>query len=74
MHRGEWIEWLVMLAALASLWPWLFHYRHHPGWYRAVLVGALVALVVVTVRRVRRALEAWRVADRDRVDGRRQKR
>ena len=67
MHRGEWIEWAAMLAALASLWPWLFGYR--PGWYRALLLAALVAMVVVAVRRIRRARGAWRQADRHRVDG-----
>jgi membrane protein implicated in regulation of membrane protease activity len=72
MHRGEWAEWLVMLAALASLWPVLF--GHPPAWYRLVLAAALAAMVVVTLRRVRRAREAWREAGRDRVDGRRPKR
>ena len=72
MHRGEWVEWALMLAALASVWPWLFGYR--PDWYRAVLVGVLAAMVAVAVRRIGRARSAWRQADRDRVDGRRGKR
>jgi len=72
MHRGEWAEWLAMLAALASLWPWIFGYR--ATWYWGVLLAALAAMIVVTVRRVGRARRSWRAADRNPVDGPRRKR
>jgi hypothetical protein len=52
MKRGEIIEWVLILLALVSLWPWVFGYR--PGWYRLVLVAALAAMIWVARRRIGR--------------------
>jgi len=49
---GQIIEWILILLALLSLWPWILGYR--PGWYRVVLVAALAAMVAVAVRRIGR--------------------
>jgi hypothetical protein len=61
----ERIETVVILVALASLWPLLFDYL--APWYRAWLVVVLGGMIWVTVRRMRRiraaAEEAKRLRD-----------
>jgi hypothetical protein len=52
MSRGEIIEWLLMLLAIASIWPWVLGYR--PDWYRLLLVVVLALMLWVTLRRVGR--------------------
>ncbi len=52
MRTGVIVEWVLIFAAMAALWPWAFGYR--PAWYRLVLVGALVAMGWVFVRRLGR--------------------
>jgi membrane protein YdbS with pleckstrin-like domain len=52
MRAGVIVEWVLILAAMAALWPWTFGYR--PPWYRLVLVAALAAMAWVFVRRLGR--------------------
>jgi hypothetical protein len=52
MKIGEIIEWVLIILATASLWPWLFGYR--ATWYWLVLIAALIAMVWVAVRRIAR--------------------
>jgi len=62
---SERIETVIILVALASLWPLLFDYL--APWYRGWLVVVLGGMVWVTVRRMRRiraaAEEARRLRD-----------
>jgi len=52
MKIGEIIEWVLIILAMASLWPWLFGYR--AAWYWLVLIAALIAMVWIAVRRIAR--------------------
>jgi len=52
MSRAEQLEWVLILLALVSLWPYVFGYR--PLWYRVLLLGVLAVMVWVAVRRWRR--------------------
>jgi hypothetical protein len=52
MKIGEIIEWVLIILATASLWPWLFGYR--ATWYWLVLIAAFIAMVWVAVRRIAR--------------------
>lgn len=51
-RTGVIVEWVLIFAALFSLWPWVFGYRE--PWYRLLLVVVLVAMLWVAARRIRR--------------------
>jgi|WetSurMetagenome_2_1015567.scaffolds.fasta_scaffold360221_1 hypothetical protein len=53
MKRLIIIEWGIIFAAMLSIWPWLLGYRS--GWYRALQIAVLLALIWVTRNRLRRA-------------------
>jgi len=50
---GRLIETVLILLAMLSLWPWILGHRREP-WSRLLLAAALVAMVVVAIRRVNR--------------------
>jgi len=54
---GAIIEWILILFALLSLWPWMLGYGD-TWWSRALLIAALVAMVWVAVRRINRIRRA----------------
>jgi membrane protein implicated in regulation of membrane protease activity len=47
----EKLDWLVIFAAMASLWPWAFGFR--PPWYRLVLLASLAVMALMAARRLR---------------------
>ncbi len=56
MSRGAgrvWIERILTLTALASLWPWLLGWRH-PAWriLMGVMLAVMAALLVVNITRL----------------------
>jgi len=62
MRWVEIIEWIVIFAALVSLWPVAFK-QPRPDWYQGYLVVVLAAMAVLAllrIRRVRRALREQR--------------
>jgi hypothetical protein len=61
MERVELVEQVVLILAIASLWPYVFGYRE--DWYKwGVLVPVLAAMVVIFVRKLRRMNEAMAAA------------
>jgi hypothetical protein len=52
MNRLVIIEWIIIFAAMAGIWPWLLGYRS--GWYGALQIFLLLALIWVTRNRLRR--------------------
>jgi len=64
MSRVEIVEQVILLGAIAALWPWVFGYRQ--PWYQWGLLS-LVALAVVAIlvrkwRRMNQALEEARAS------------
>ena len=67
MSRAEWIESLVMLLCVFLLWPFVRAMRGGvplPPYYEFVLIGAAVALGIITIRRVQRLRRAFREQNR----------
>jgi hypothetical protein len=61
--RAVLIEWILILVGLGLLVPWPFvrsSLGHTPSWYGAVLVGDLVAMAVIALRRLKRMRDVWR--------------
>jgi hypothetical protein len=56
MKKSELIEWIVIFVALVSFWPRILGYQS--TWYRIWMVVVLMAMIVVTVRRVRHIRES----------------
>jgi hypothetical protein len=55
---GEWWEWIAIFIAILSLWPRVLRWPN-PIW-DVFLWGAVVLMIVVLVRRVRRTRDPWR--------------
>ncbi|UCC67479.1 MAG: hypothetical protein JSV79_10155 [Armatimonadota bacterium] len=64
MRRAEIAESILIVVALASLWPLLAGYR--PPWYTLWLLLMLAAMAWVAVRRLRRVRAAAEEAKRKR--------
>lgn len=47
----EKLDWLLIFAAMACLWPWAFGFR--PPWYRLVLLASLTVMALMAARRLR---------------------
>ena len=50
MSLLEKVETALIFVALLSLWPWIT--GHRPSWYGWVLVGVLLIMLAVAVRRI----------------------
>ena len=55
-RRAVWIENALIYASILALWPWIFRGRwvFKGPWVWIPVGGALVAMVVVAVRRISR--------------------
>ena len=62
------LESVLILVALASLWPLLL--GHDSAWYRLWLLGVLAMMVWVAQRRLRRVRAAAAAAKRKREEAR----
>jgi membrane protein YdbS with pleckstrin-like domain len=47
----EKLDWVLILAAVASLWPWAFGFR--PPWYKLVLLASLAVMALMAARRIK---------------------
>ena len=59
MRWADIIETILILGALASLWPVVFMHPR-PDWYGGYLVGVLAVMAIVAVLRIRRIRQALR--------------
>ncbi len=58
MSRVEVVEQVIMIVAIAALWPWVFGYRE--PWYQWGLLSAIaLAMVAILARKLRRMNEAF---------------
>ena len=50
MSKGEIVEWVLILVAIVSLWPWVAGYR--APCYQAYLLVVLVVMAIIALRRL----------------------
>jgi cobalamin synthase len=56
--KGEWWEWIAILFSIVALWPKILMWQGIA--WDLVLLGALVLMVIVFVRRARRTKRSWK--------------